>query len=65
MAKTTKFQLKVQEALKVVLGELCLVCNAKLEPGEKVYLKEDNTKLITMPKNGKPPGKAVICANCK
>ena len=46
-------------------GELCSTCGSTLEPGEKVYLQEDETKLMTMPKNGKPAGVPVICANCK
>jgi|688.fasta_scaffold00105_97 hypothetical protein len=47
------------------LGKTCAVCGAHLEPGEKVYLQEDEAKLMTMPKNGKPAGVPVICANCK
>lgn len=47
------------------LGKTCAQCGAILDPGEKVYLQEDETKLMTMPKNGKPAGVPVICANCK
>jgi hypothetical protein len=60
-----------EKADAIMNGEICAVCGAYLEPGEKVYLQEDETKLMTMPKRsnislyGKPAGVAVICANCK
>jgi hypothetical protein len=52
-------------AYAMINGEMCAECGAHLEPGEKVYLQENDTKLMTMPKNGEPAGVPVICANCK
>ncbi len=49
----------------MINGEVCALCGVYLEPGEKVYLQEDDTKLMTMPKNGKPAGVSVLCAHCK
>jgi predicted nucleic acid-binding Zn ribbon protein len=54
-----------EKADAIMNGEICAVCGAYLEPGEKVCLQEDEAKLMTMPKNGKPAGIPVICANCK
>lgn len=65
MSKIIKFHEQEKKALKLAEGEICSVCSAHLEPGERVYLKEDDTMLMTMPKNGKPAGVPVICANCK
>lgn len=63
MANVVNAMLKVADAM--TNGILCSTCGSALEPGEKVYLQEDDTKLMTMPKNGKPAGVPVICANCK
>ncbi len=63
MANFVNAMLKVANAM--TNGALCSCCGSVLEPEEKVYLQEDDTKLMTMPKNGKPAGVPVICANCK
>ena len=65
MSKIIKFHEQNVQTLKVLEGSACVTCGTHLEPGERVYLQEDETKLMTMPKNGKPAGIPVICANCK